>query len=275
MPNLLYSAIIDRPKSLLIVSESGHVQPLEVLFVRVFAVAYKRRRLDDQATKTLALAMTPQMVDTNQPIRYGADILVRGNTETVHVLTHPQNRRQITSLLRTNRDKILQLQAQWFKRYIGDPKVVTKWTEHFADATKTWPLGLELAAYQQRIHKLAWQHRGAPKRNLSLLQQRQRLMNEQTRDAIMALTTPLTLLRQPTKPVVVNSIFGRPQRPREPSQADDAQAYVQEQVEGIMQDYLYDQAHNLPLSGKGTPLDDAELARWQQWVDETYLLGGE
>ncbi|WP_390408502.1 hypothetical protein [Lacticaseibacillus jixiensis] len=271
MPNLLYSGIVDRPKSLLIVSESGHVQPLEVLFIRVFAVAYKRRRLDEQDTQTLALAMTPQMVDTNQPIRYGADILVRGNAETVHVLTHPQDRRQIASLLRINRDKILQIQDKWFTRYIGDPQVATKWAQHLADATNAWPLGLELASYQQRVRKLAWQHRGATRQTIDYLQHHQSVINEQTRDAIMALTTPLTLLRQPTKPVVVNPIFGRPQRPREPSQASDAQAYVQEQVQAITQDYLYDQAHDLPLSGKGTPLDDAELARWQQWVDARYL----
>lgn len=271
--NLWYSGIVDRPKTLLIVGQSGRVQPLEVLFVRVYSTAYKRRQLTAQPVDTIALQVTPEMMAANQPIRYADDLVVRGSLETAHVLTNPQDRRQVMSLLRTNRDKLLQLQDDWFNRYIGDPKAPSNWAKQLAKATKAWPLGLQLAVYQQRVLRIAWQHRGATRKTIYALQRHQSSVNKQTQAAIMALTTPLALLRKPTKRVFTNPLFGRPQRERaivDLAELADQEAYAHSQAQAIMQDYLFAQAHDLPLSGKGTPLNDAELAQWQAWVDAHY-----
>lgn len=276
-PIQVFSGIVDRPKTLLTVLDSGRIQPLEVLFIRVLTQAQKHQ-LAESPLETLALAVTPQMLSTNQPIRYADNIVVRGRLETVHVLTRPQDRRQVASLLRDGRDKILQVQAEWSGRYIGQHASETKWGKQLATAAKNWPLGLGLAAYQGRVRKIAWQHRGATRKTIDTLQRHQREINAQTRAEILALTTPLALLRKPAKRVFTNPLFGRPQRPREAMDvirlASDS-AYLHQQAQEIMQDYQYAGAHHLPLSGKGTLVDDMELARWQRWVDERYLPNGE
>lgn len=273
-PKRLLAGVVDRPKTMAILSNYTTIETLEVVLMRVYSVAAYRHKLADAKITTVALAVTPKLMAANAPIRYGDDLLVQGRLQTVLVLPHRHERQVAKQLLEHNTHKILQAQANWFARYVASHHDAETLAKRLARLTNNWLLHKDqLAAYQQHVQELLASHSGAAVENLAAMQNHQRELNEQTTAAILALTTPLVLLKQPLKRVTTTAIYGRLQRERaavERNRLSDP-VYLHQQAQEIMLDYQFAQAHHLPLSGKGTPLSDEELAQWQQAIDAKYL----
>ncbi|WP_390406141.1 hypothetical protein [Lacticaseibacillus jixiensis] len=273
-PKRLLAGVVDRPKTMAILSNYTAIETLEVVLMRVYSVAAYRHEITNTKITTVALAVTPKLMVANAPIRYGDDLLVQGRLQTVLVLPHRHERQAAKQLLENNERKILQAQANCFARYVASHHDADTLAKRLAKITANWLSHKDqLTAYQRHVQELMAPHSGASVENLPAMQRHQRELNEETTTAILALTTPLLLLKQPLKRVTTTAIYGRLQRPREAVDfkrlADPL--YLHQQAQEIMLDYQFATAHHLPLSGKGTPLSDEELAQWQQAIDAKYL----
>ncbi|WP_390409796.1 hypothetical protein [Lacticaseibacillus jixiensis] len=273
-PKLLLQGIVDRPKTLLVIDRFATVSTLEVLFIRVYAMKVGRHRTTKPPMETVAVAITPKLVNANQPIRYANTITVQGDLQEVLVIPHAQDAKAVQHLLKANRAKLLQLQATWFAHDVARFAGADKFHKKLANITANWPEGsLQLADYQRKVRDLAGPYSELADRRLTAMQAHQRKFNAQTQAALMGRAIPLLLIAKPRLHVLTNSDYARPQRARDAVDVTQSRkpAYLQQQAREIMLDYQYAQANHLPLSGKTTPLSDAELAQWQRQLNVEYF----
>ncbi|WP_390406397.1 hypothetical protein [Lacticaseibacillus jixiensis] len=273
----LLSGIVDRPKNLWIVNAAGVVVAQEVLLIRVFSVAMRRRQIENAGIETVGLAVTPELMAAEAPIRYANEIAVQGRLQQVLVVTHPAYRGQVEQVFKAGRAKILQLQATWSAHYLGKSDKAVKIAKQLAAAVSAWPMDLSgLDRYQRRAKRVVRTLPEAALVKFAAMQAHQRKLYRQTLDAVADFAVPLVMITKPTKRVYTTPLFGRMQRPR--AAVDKARlqdpAYLHQQAQEIMLDYQYDQAHHLPLAAKGIPLSAAELAKWQRTVDAQYYGQG-
>lgn len=273
----LISGIVDRPKNLWLVNAAGAVVAQEVLFVRVFSVAMRRRQIKDSSIQTVALAVTPELLAANAPIRYANEIVVQGRLQQVLAVPRPAYRGQVEQALKEGRAKLLQLQATWVAHYLSRYAGAAKMAKRLDQAASAWPMDLSrLTRYQQRAWRAVMILPDSALAKFAAMQVHQRKLYQETFASIAAFAIPLVLIAKPTKAVYTTPIFGRAQRPRAPliKAALREPAYLHQQVQEIMLDYQYDQAHYLPLAAKGTPLSEADLGQWQREVDAQYYGQG-
>ena len=267
------SGIVDRPKKLLVIDESGVISALDVLFMRLSVVAQRQHVIENRLGDTIGLVISPALFQTSNLIRYSNDIVVHGRVQPVTVLHHPHDDRQITHLIKAGWAKIQQVQAGWSAKYITSQAGTETMAQGLERLTAQWSPQLNnLAAYQQRVWHQIRLASVAAQQALVTVQARQRQIDAKTRAAVAAVSTQLLVIKTlQSKPATIVQ-YGRPQRERgtvDPAKLADP-AYLHQQAQEIMLDYQFAQAHHLPLASRSFPWDAAELARWQQWVDQTF-----
>lgn len=273
-PQLQLQGIVDRSKTLVVIDRFATVSTLEVLFMRVYAMKVGRRRTTDPPMQTVAVAITPKLLAANQPIRYANTITVQGDLQEVLVIPHARDVKTVQHLLKANRAKLLQLQATWFAHDVAGFAGADRIAKQLAALTAHWPEGsLELDDYQQKLRKLAGPYSELAYQRLTVMQVHQRKFTAQTQAALIGLAIPLLLIAKPHKHVLTNSPYDRPHRQRDAVDFTllSDPAYLHQQAHEITLDYQYDQVHHLPLTGKNTPLSDAELAAWQHDLTDRYF----
>ena len=271
-PVFRIQGVVDRPKRLLIQTQTEPAQHQDLVLIRVYAVFRGRRAVVDPAIETVGLVVTPDLLNANQPIRYSNDILVRGQLEAVTVLRHAHDQRRVEHIIKESRDKLMQAQAEWFARYIQGQPGESSLTRYLAKATKAWPLGLAgLSAYQAKVAHLARHQSAAAIAALGRMQQRQRELNAELRAELDAIAPQLLVVMAPHK-VITSPLPHRQQRPREAVDLRlvDDPAYLQQQAQEIELDYQFAMQQHLPLLSAQGQWDVANLAQWQAWVDDVY-----
>lgn len=270
-PRLKLSGVVDRPKQLFLYTETTPVPRLEVVFIRVYLAFRGKHPVVDDSLETVALLVTPTLLDTNQPIRYANDILVQGQLQEVRVLRHAHDWQRVTHIGKDGHAKLLQAQSEWFARYIhGQPGEDTL-ARYLAKATQSWPGLAGLAAYQAHVAHLARHQSPVAIAALIKMQAHQRELNAAIRAELDAIAPELLVMMAPHK-VITSPLLHRQQRPRDAvdlALVDDP-AYLHQQAQEIQSDYQFAKQHNLPLLAPRSGWDAANLAQWQAWVDEVY-----